>query len=73
VRYLFANPADVAYADQAAAALPGTLVQVRMLVPVGWMYLIQEERLGDAAHGVELEQIAEEVIEVTASTPPGAP
>ena len=73
MRYLFANPADVAHADQAAAALPGTIVQVRTLVPVGWMYLIQEERLGDAAHDVELEQIAEQVIEVTTSTPPGAP
>jgi hypothetical protein len=48
---LFANPADVALADQAAAALPGTLVRVRERVPLGWMYLVSEERLGDAAHG----------------------
>jgi hypothetical protein len=73
VKFLLANPADVAYADQAAAALPGTIVRVFKAVPIGLMYLIREERLGDAAHGVELEQIAEQVIEVTTSTPPGAP
>ena len=71
MRFLFANPADVAYADQAAAALPGTTVRVFMPVPVGRMYLIREERLGDAAQAVELEQIAEQVIEVTTCTPPG--
>jgi hypothetical protein len=73
VRFLFANPADVAYADQAAAALPGTTVRVFRPVPVGWMYLVRGERLGDAANGVELAQIAEQVIEVATSTPPGAP
>jgi hypothetical protein len=72
VRFLFANPADVAYADQAAAALPGTIVRVRVGVPLGVMYLVREERLRDAAHGVELKRIAEEVIEVEAPSPPGA-
>ena len=73
MKFLLANPADVAYADQAAAALPGTIVRVFKAVPIGLMYLIHEERLGDAADGVALEQIAEQVIEVTTSTPPGAP
>jgi hypothetical protein len=73
VRFLLANPADVAYADQTAAALPGTIVRVGTLVPVGWMYLIREERLGDATHSVELDKIAEQVIEVTTSTQPGEP
>lgn len=78
MRFLFANPADVAYADQTAASLPGTIVRVRKAVPVGWMYLVHEEGLGAEENGAgdhrrELEQIAEEVIEVRTSTPPGAP
>ena len=44
--------------------LPGTIVRVRKLVPVGWMYLIREDRLGDAAHAPELEQVADQAIEV---------
>jgi hypothetical protein len=66
---LFTNPADVAYADQAAAAIPGTFVQVHESVPLGRMYLVSQSRLGDASHGPELEGIADEVIEVKTSRP----
>lgn len=72
MRFLFANPVDVAYADQEAASRTGTIVRVVEQVPPGLMYLVHEERLRDAAHGVELKRIAEEVIEVKTSNPPGS-
>jgi hypothetical protein len=70
MRLLFANPADVAYADQAAAGLAGTFVEVRRFIPLGWMYLIPAEHAGDATDAAELRQIAEQVIEVRLPTPP---
>jgi hypothetical protein len=72
VRILFANPIDVAYADQAASSIPGTVVRLRGLVPSGRMYVIRDSDAAELRFGFELDQRAEEVIVVATSTPPGA-
>jgi hypothetical protein len=70
VRILFAHPTDVAYADQAAAALPATLVRLRKLVCPGRMYLIKEEKAKEIRYGFELEWVAEEVIAINTARLP---
>jgi hypothetical protein len=69
MRILFAHPADVAYADQAAAALTDVTVRLRRLVPLGRMYLIAGQRVDEIRYGFELEQQAEQVIGVKPSSP----
>jgi hypothetical protein len=68
VKILFANPADVAYADQAAASLTGVTVTLRLLVPLGRMYVIAGEQASAIHHASELEQLAEQIVDVE---PPG--
>ena len=65
---MFAHPADVAYADQAAAELTGVTVRLRGLVPLGRMYLIAGDKASTIRFGFELEQLAEQIVEVD---PPG--
>ena len=68
MKILFAHPADVAYADQAAASLTGVTVRLRRLVPLGRMYVIAGEQAAGIRHGSELEQLAERIVDVE---PPG--
>ena len=68
MKIMFAHPADVAYADQAAAALTGVTVRVRGLVPLGRMYVIAGDKASTIRFGFELEQLAESIVEVN---PPG--
>jgi len=65
---MFAHPADVAYADQAAASLTGVTVKLRRLVPPGRMYVIAGEKATGIRYGFELEQLAEQIVAVR---PPG--
>jgi hypothetical protein len=69
MKFMFAHPADVAYADQAAAALTGVTVRLRRLVPLGRMYVIAGERAALIRDRSELEQLAEEVIDVEPTRP----
>jgi len=71
VRILFANPTDVAHADQAASSIPGAVVRLRSLVPSGRMYVIRDIDASGLRFGFELDQVAEKVIVVTTPTPPG--
>lgn len=66
---MFAHPADVAYADQAAAALTGVTVRLRRLVPLGRMYVIAGEQAAEIRDRSALEQLAEEVIDVEPASP----
>ena len=66
---MFAHPADVAYADQAAAALTGVTVRLRRLVPLGRMYVIAGEQAAEIRDRSALEQHAEEVIDVEPASP----
>jgi hypothetical protein len=68
---MFAHPADVAHADQAAAALVGVTVRLRRVVPIGRMYVIAAERAAEIRYGFELDQLAEQVIDVDADVAPG--
>lgn len=61
-RILFAHPADVAAADQEAAALPAVKIRLRSLVPRGRMYLLRRTDAERVRYGFELEQRAERVI-----------
>jgi hypothetical protein len=67
---MFAHPADVAYADQAAASLTGVTVRLRRLVPLGRMYVIAGEKAAGIHSAFELEQLAERILNVE---PPGQP
>ena len=67
MRILFAHPADVAEADQAAAARPGTCVRLRRLVPLGRMYVLSENDADRVRFGFDLEQFAGEVVIVGVS------
>jgi hypothetical protein len=67
---MFAHPADVAYADQAAAALTGVTVKLRRLVPLGRMYVITEAQAAGIHHASELERLAEEILTVEPAGPP---
>jgi hypothetical protein len=68
VKILFAHPADVAYADQAAASLTGVTVTLRGLVPPGRMYVIAGEQAPGIRLASELERFAERIVDVD---PPG--
>ena len=68
---MFAHPADVAQADQAAAGLGGVTVRLRRVVPLGRMYVIAAEQAAALRYGFELEQFAEEVIDVDPARPFG--
>ena len=68
MKFIFAHPADVAYADQAAASLTGVTVKLLRLVPLGCMYVIAGEQAAGIRYGFELEQLAEQVVAVR---PPG--
>jgi hypothetical protein len=68
---MFAHPADVAHADQAAAALVGVTVRLRRVVPIGRMYVIAAERAAEIRYGFELDQLAEQVIDVDPDVLPG--
>jgi hypothetical protein len=70
VKFVFAHPADVAYADQAAAAMTGVTVKLRRLVPLGRMYLIAGEQTAEIRQAAELEQLAEEILTIE---PPSRP
>ena len=72
MRILFANPTDVAHADQAASSIPGAVVRLRSLVPAGRMYVIRDTDAAELRFGFELDQVAEEVIVVATSALPGA-
>ena len=61
---MFAHPADVAYADQAAAALTGVTVALRPLVPIGRMYVVGGAHAGGIRSASELEQLAERILDV---------
>jgi len=65
---MFAHPADVAYADQAAASLTGVTVRLRRLVPLGRMYVIAGDEAAGIRDAFELEQLAERILDVE---PPG--
>jgi hypothetical protein len=69
MKIMFAHPADVAYADQAAAALTGVTVRLRRLVPLGRMYVISGEQAAGIRDRSALEQHAEEVIDVEPASP----
>jgi len=71
MKVMFAHPADVAYADQAAAALVGVTVRLRRTVPPGRMYVIPADRALEIRYGFELEQLAQEVIDVEPGRPFG--
>ena len=71
MKVLFAHPADVAQADQLAAALACVTVRLRGLVPPGRMYVIAAEDAAEMRYGFELEQCAEQVIDVDPSRPFG--
>src|SRR5690348_17218403 len=59
---LFANPTDVASADQAAAAWPDTVVRLTAAVPCGRMFLFTEEQAPQADDGSTLTQLADAVL-----------
>jgi hypothetical protein len=61
---MFAHPADVAYADQAAASLAGVTVRLRRLVPLGRMYVLGGEQASGIRYAFELEQRAERILRV---------
>ena len=67
MRILFAHPADVAEADQAAASRPGTCVRLRRLVPIGRMYVLSVSDADRVRFGFDLEQFADEVMIVGVS------
>ena len=71
MKVLFAHPADVAQADQLAATLVGATVRLRGVVPPGRMYVIAAEHAAEMRYGFELEQCAEQVIDVDPSRPFG--
>jgi len=71
MKVLFAHPADVAHADQSAAALAGVTVRLRGVVPPGRMYVIAAEKASQIRYGFELEQCAEHVIDVDPARPSG--
>lgn len=71
MKVMFAHPANVAHADQAAAALVGVTVRLRRVVPPGRMYVIRAEQAAEIRYGFELEQLAEEVIDVEPTRPLG--
>jgi hypothetical protein len=62
MKILLANPADVAYADQAAASLTGVTVTLRTLVPLGRMYVVAGERAAGIRDEDELESLAERIV-----------
>jgi hypothetical protein len=59
---VFANPTDVACADQAAAGRPGTVVRLAAVVPAGRMFVLTEEQAERAGDGSTLERLAHEVL-----------
>ena len=59
---LFANPTDVASADQAAAAWSDTVVRLTAAVPSGRMFLFTEEQAPRADDGTTFTQLAEAVL-----------
>jgi len=61
---MFAHPADVAYADQAAASLTGVTVTVRSLVPLGRMYVIAGNQAASIHDALALERLAEQILSV---------
>jgi hypothetical protein len=61
---MYAHPADVAYADQAAAAMTGVTVKLRRLVPLGRMYVIAGEQSAEIRQASEFERLAEEILTV---------
>ena len=67
MRVLFAHPADVAAADQ-AAALAGATVRLRRRVPEGRIYIVAAHHASRIQYGFELEQLAERVIELRPAT-----
>jgi hypothetical protein len=67
MKVLFAHPADVAHADQLAAALVAAAVRLRGVVPRGRMYVVAADRAAEMRYGFELEQCAEQVIDVDPS------
>jgi hypothetical protein len=71
VKVLFANPVDVAHADQLASSLTVATVRLRAVVPPGRMYVVAAERAAEMRYGFELEQCAEQVIDVNPSRPSG--
>jgi hypothetical protein len=71
MKVLFAHPADVAHADQVAATLVRATVRLRGVVPPGRMYVIAAEHAAAMRYGFELEQCAEQVIDVDPSRPFG--
>ena len=68
MKILFAHPADVAYADQAAATLTGVTVTLVRFVPLGRMYVVAGEHASGIRHTSELERLAERIVDVE---PPG--
>ena len=70
MKILFAHPADVAYADQAAASLTGVTVRLRRLVPLGRLYVIAGELATEIRYAFELEQLAERILNVEPPAPP---
>ena len=64
MKIMFAHPADVAHADQAAASLTGVTVRLRRIVPLGRMYVVAGEQAGEIRYGFELEQLAEQIMTV---------
>ena len=70
MKIMFAHPADVAYADQAAAGLTGVIVRLRGVVPLGRMYVVAGENASEIRFGFELEQLAEQVLAVDPPVPP---
>jgi hypothetical protein len=46
---LFANPIDVASADKAAAARPGTVIRLTPAMPAGRMFVLAEEQAPKAS------------------------
>jgi hypothetical protein len=68
MRVLFAHPADVAAADQAAAALAGATVRLRRRVPEGRIYVVGAHDASRIQYGFELGQLAERVIELRPAT-----
>jgi hypothetical protein len=67
MKVLFAHPADVAHADQLAAGLVDAAVRLRGVVPRGRMYVIAADRAAEMRYGFELEQCAEQIIDVDLS------
>jgi hypothetical protein len=72
VKILFAHPADVAYADQAAASLTGVTVALRGLVPLGRMYVIAGDQAPAIRYASELERLAEQIVDVEPRGRPGS-